>query len=863
MDYAQCPVMFTQDQKSRIHNCLDSTVSDRNNLWSAATISHSLFSTATPRIVYTHGEHANNLLMESADNDGSISSTLEINLVDVTSSQYFQVTSGAMSRGVHYSVANLPAGLTPVVTGTSATTAAVTLSGNASAHANANDVTTFTLTFLNAAFAGGNASALHNPSDNHLKIDFIDPYQIVYEDIVDIVCTPDANSSWTYFRIKADSPHTSAFGLWCHTGNLFKLESYGKQCVCDSGTRNITPLVYGTDIGTGNNWVAPGSYPDQLDVTNSSYTAWNGQTAYVGIQFKIFGLTHYGWLQLQVTQDGNTMTLKDYAYNPKPGAPIKAGSTDFAGGNESVTAGYGFTTTGLAATFTDSSTAVGTTITSWQWSFGDGNSSVDASPTHSYLSAGTYDVTLTVSNGGSLNDSITKAVTVSNPVITITPNFQYSTTDLGVAFTDTSTATGTTITSWQWNFGDSGTSTQANPAHTYSTAGTYSVTLTVSDGTINQSTSKNVTVSVPLYCDSSGSSQSYEWISRVQAGSLDNASAASGYSDFTSLNTTFSSGSTANVTLTPDFSGSSYTEYWAIWIDVNNDGDFNDAGEEVFSNSGSSAVSGSFTVPSVVSDVTTRMRVSMKYNGAPPVCGSFASGEVEDYTVTITAGSAVVTAGFTYTASNALLTFTDTSTASVTTITGWLWNFGDGNTSTMQNPAHTYANDGTYTVTLTVSDAQSLSDTDSQPVTVATNPLPYCPASHQYDYGYITNVNIGTIDNSSAWGTNGYADFTAYSTTMQKGTGYSLAVTCQNQHWDQNSIAVWVDWNRDGDFDDAGETIYSTVGVGPYTATITPPSTAASGSTRMRIRMAYYTVPAPCGNDTYFGDIEDYTITVQ
>ncbi len=98
------------------------------------------------------------------------------------------------------------------------------------------------------------------------------------------------------------------------------------------------------------------------------------------------------------------------------------------------------------------------------------------------------------------------------------------------------------------------------------------------------------------------------------------------------------------------------------------------------------------------------------------------------------------------------------------------------------------------------------------------------PASHQLDYGYITNVNVGGIDNTSVWGTNGYADFTAQSATMQKGSGYALTVTCYNQHWPQNSIAVFVDWNRDGDFEDAGETVYTTVAAGPYSTTIHAPS---------------------------------------
>lgn len=78
------------------------------------------------------------------------------------------------------------------------------------------------------------------------------------------------------------------------------------------------------------------------------------------------------------------------------------------------------------------------------------------------------------------------------------------------------------------------------------------------------------------------------------------------------------------------------------------------------------------------------------------------------------------TADFTYSATDLTVDFTDSSTDPDGIIVSWYWDFGDGNTATIQNPSHTYAADGTYTVTLTVADDDTATDTTSQSVTVST-----------------------------------------------------------------------------------------------------------------------------------------------
>jgi agmatine deiminase len=230
--------------------------------------------------------------------------------------------------------------------------------------------------------------------------------------------------------------------------------------------------------------------------------------------------------------------------------------------------------------------------------------------------------------------------TVSGPLQPPVANFiaSYTTIPVGgsVAFTDRST---NTPTSWNWTFegGTPSTSTTQNPTVTYNTAGTFDVTLTAANaaGSDVETKTDYITVTPVTYCASQGNSQAHEWISRVRVANLDNSSGASKYSNFTSIIANLTRGTGAGVTLNTAYSGTVYTEYWRIWIDYNHDGDFADTGEQVFSKSGKTSVTGSFTPSTSALTGTTRMRVSMKYSSYPTSCQTFSYGEVEDYTANI------------------------------------------------------------------------------------------------------------------------------------------------------------------------------------------------------------------------------------
>ncbi|OJJ21682.1 hypothetical protein BKI52_14340 [marine bacterium AO1-C] len=168
-----------------------------------------------------------------------------------------------------------------------------------------------------------------------------------------------------------------------------------------------------------------------------------------------------------------------------------------------------------------------------------------------------------------------------------------------------------------------------------------------SDITIDQLRIGEKVIAPLNYCASKGNTVTDEWISRVRLGSIDNSSgsSSSGYADFTSQTTNLAKGASNTIIINPAWASQTYSEGYAVWIDYNQNGDFTDNGELVFSQTATSAsqVSGSFTIPASAANGNTRMRVSMKYNGLPTSCETFSYGEVEDYTVNIGGSSSRTT----------------------------------------------------------------------------------------------------------------------------------------------------------------------------------------------------------------------------
>ena len=320
-------------------------------------------------------------------------------------------------------------------------------------------------------------------------------------------------------------------------------------------------------------------------------------------------------------------------------------------------------------------------VTASSWSFGDGNTSDQPNPSHTYAAPGTYDVTLTVTDASGGSNSATQQVTVTAP---IQANFAAQPNNLDVQFTDQSTGA---ITSYAWQFGDGGTSDQQNPAHTYAAPGTYTVTLTVGDasGATNTAT-QQVSVSAPVEANFTA--------------------------QVTDLTVQFTSTSTGDI-----------AQY--NW----NFGDGNTSTEQ--NPTHTYAAPGSYPV--------TLMVISTSGVGDD-------QGQMVDV-------SAPLQANFAAQPNNLDVQFTDQSTG---TVNSYFWQFGDGGTSDQPSPSYTYAADGTYQVTLTITDASGRTDDHVSEVTVAgpqaqpTQPLPPSVVDStpiQPDFNALNAILRGIYDN--------------------------------------------------------------------------------------------------------------------
>ncbi|MEL6805012.1 MAG: PKD domain-containing protein, partial [Bacteroidota bacterium] len=308
--------------------------------------------------------------------------------------------------------------------------------------------------------------------------------------------------------------------------------------------------------------------------------------------------------------------------------------------------------------FLDQSQPQNAPITSWNWSFGDGNVSLQQFPSNTYAADGNYTVSLQIQDANGCADTLTKTqyIRLSHPVADFDKSTNQVCPGTIVSFVDSSIPD-TTIVSWAWDFGDGETSTLQNPDHFYTVGGTYNVRLTVT----------NV-----LGCSNTITKANFVEILEPPTTQF----APSGLEGCAPFALSFQDQSTGN---------SAPVVSWA-W-------DFGDGNTD-----NAQDPSHVFVNPGVYTVVLT----TTDNNGC-------SSTHTQDITVL-----ALPNANFfsvdTLGCAPHDASFTDLSTGPQPIIT-WDWDFGDGGSSLAANPTYTYLNDGDYDVRLVVTDNKGCQDT--------------------------------------------------------------------------------------------------------------------------------------------------------
>jgi PKD repeat protein len=347
----------------------------------------------------------------------------------------------------------------------------------------------------------------------------------------------------------------------------------------------------------------------------------------------------------------------------------------------------------------------GATNLTYLWNFGDGSTSTEKVPAHTYGTPAVYTVSLTVTDFYEKSSTATKAVEVPAkpsglPAISFTADVTEGPYPLTVQFLDTTITTW--ADSWQWNFGDGATSSLRSPIHTYSTPGLYTVTLRASN--VN---GEGTELTIPGYIT-------------VQHSAPVITATADPMSGTFPLRVEFTASATVD-NKTADQS-EALIQSW-LW-------DFGDGSissqqnpVHIYERPGSYPVTVTCTLYDAMSGTADVGTIEV---GPIPYANFYWEYLDKDETCCY------------------LVKFTDTSYGAIS----WLWDFGDGLTSDEQNPTHRFKEVGFYNVTLTVGDGTGATSVMTQTVQITSGyttptPTPVPPVPGEIEAKFYTSL-IGT-----------------------------------------------------------------------------------------------------------------------
>jgi PKD repeat protein len=464
------------------------------------------------------------------------------------------------------------------------------------------------------------------------------------------------------------------------------------QASTTATVNDVAPTVnvggpYSGTTGSAVAFAGSGTVTDPTDTLTYTWSFGDGGTATGQTASHVYATAGTYNVTLTVSdQEGatSTATTTATASDPSSSPPVAD-----AGSAQSGPEGSSFAFTGTASG--------GSGALSYSWNFGDGTAAVTGTlnPTHTYLIEGQYAVTLTVTDSVGATGQASTTATVSDVAPTVNTGGPYSgTAGTAIAFVGSATVPDPTDTlTYSWNFGDGSTATGQNASHVFATAGTYNVTLTVSDPAGGTTTTAATTATASDTSSSPPVANAGPAQSGSEGSAIAFAGSATGGTGALTYSWNFGDGTAAVTgTLTPTHTYLTEGRYTATLTVTDSTG----------------ASSQSSTIATVADTAPTAI-TGGPYTGAPGTAIAFSgNASVPDPTDTLT----------------------------------YHWNFGDGTTATGRNVGHTYTTINTYTVTLTVTDQEGHSGTATTTATVLSSAVPNEPLLYHSNVQYVGSFRL-------------------------------------------------------------------------------------------------------------------------